>query len=162
MDRHTVRVVEPDGLVVGDRLAECDALVHVRHHVVEHRARGSDGQGAPGEPCARDALHVHVRRRVAEQGGRGHAHVLEHEAARAGGAQAHRGLGHGEHALGAGLEDEERGTAPFELRRYHEQLGVGGARHERLGAAQDEVAVGAAGARVEALGVEQRPRLEQG
>ena len=44
-----VRHHEGDGLPMADRLAERDAFVDVRNHVVEHRLRGANRQRAPAE-----------------------------------------------------------------------------------------------------------------
>ena len=68
------------------------AFVDVGDHVVEHRLGGADGEAAPGDPRAVDALDVVLAPALAEQGAGGQADALEQQAAGRGGAQAHRRL----------------------------------------------------------------------
>src|SRR3984957_9961734 len=106
---------ERDGLAVGDRLAEGGALVDVGDDVVEHGLRGADGERAPRDPRALDALAVdragtalaafadaalaRGALAAAEQRRRGDARVLERDAAGRRRAQPHRGLGLDRQAL---------------------------------------------------------------
>jgi hypothetical protein len=78
----------------------------------------------------------------------------------AGGTQAHRRLGVEGDALFCGLDDEQRRTAIFELGRDDEELGVGGSRHERLGATKDVAVAVRSDFRLELERIEQRPRLD--
>ena len=96
---------------------------------------------------------------AAEQGGGRQLDVFEDQPPGRGGADAHGRLGLDAEAGGLGLDDEQRRTRALEVGGDDEQLALGGAGHERLGARQDVAAPGGAGGRCQRERVEQRARL---
>ena len=124
---------EGDGLPMADRFAECHPVVDVGDHVVENGLRGADGQRAPAD--ARESDAVGVGGGVAEQGAARQGHAGQVDSPHRRGAQPHGRVGLDGDARRAGFE-QEHCRAPIEVRRDHEQLGLGRPRHERLDAVE--------------------------
>ena len=143
-------------------LAERHALVDVGNDVVEHRLRGSDRQGTPGEPGAMDALRVDVAVSVAEQRAARDVDAVERQAGCRGGTQPHGGLRAGGDAAGATLDHEQCGSPAVELGGDHEQLGLGAPRDERLHTVEGVPAARRRGAGLQAQRIEGGARLEDG
>ncbi len=151
---------EGDALAVGDRFAERLAVVDVGDDVVEDRLRGADRERRPGDPRPVDALDVVLAPALAEDRGRRDARPLEDQPAGGGGAEAHRRLVLDREPFGARLDDEERRADALGLGGDEEELALGGAGDQRLGAVEHPVVAVAPRRRLQLQRVEQRPRLE--
>ena len=147
---------------LADRLAERLALVDVGDHVVEHRLRGADRQRAPGEPAEPHALGVGVGAPSPSSAPAGTRDAVEQQPRRSrrrAGPSPARPRPRAPSV--AGLDDEQRRPVALGRGGDDEQLGVGGARHERL-----ERRRGPSRRRLRARRglelerVEERPRLE--